>query len=138
MGLLSPRAFVSTPYGPNFAELRERLARTLESIGWDVVRFEAFSPSRSFAEQAREEVRQSTVMIADLTDSNPNVIYEVGLAHGAGLPVLLLTQKLDVSLPAFLQNNLFLVYSTNDLAPALSRVAGWAQSQAERRQGGSR
>ncbi len=40
-------------------------------------------------------IRQSPVMLADLTGRNPNVFYELGLAHAAGKPVLLVTQSID-------------------------------------------
>ncbi len=40
-------------------------------------------------------IRSSRVMLADLTGKNPNVFYELGLAHAAGKPVVLLTQNMD-------------------------------------------
>ncbi len=35
------------------------------------------------------------LLIADLTDLNPNVFYELGIAHGLGIPTVLLTQSID-------------------------------------------
>lgn len=40
-------------------------------------------------------VKKSRVMLADLTGKNPNVFYELGLAHAIGKPVVLLTQDID-------------------------------------------
>ena len=40
----------------------------------------------------RNRIRTSSLVIADLTDANPNVYLEVGYAWGCGVPVVLLTQ----------------------------------------------
>ena len=42
-----------------------------------------------------EYVNRSRLLIADLTNMNANVFYELGLAHALGKPVILLTQSLD-------------------------------------------
>ena len=38
------------------------------------------------------------LLIADLTDLNPNVFYELGIAHGLGIPTVLLTQSITTFL----------------------------------------
>lgn len=40
-------------------------------------------------------VTTAKAMLADLTGKNPNVFYELGLAHAVGKPVVLITQSLD-------------------------------------------
>ena len=40
----------------------------------------------------QNRIRTSSIVIADLTDANPNVYLEVGYAWGCGVPVVLLTQ----------------------------------------------
>ena len=43
----------------------------------------------------QNRIRTSSLVIADLTDANPNVYLEVGYAWGCGVPVVLLTQAVD-------------------------------------------
>ena len=42
-----------------------------------------------------EYINRSRLLIAELTDRNPNVFYELGLAHGLSKDVILLTQSMD-------------------------------------------
>ncbi len=42
-----------------------------------------------------EKINRARVIVADLTGQNPNVFYEVGLAHALGKDVILLTQSMD-------------------------------------------
>jgi len=42
-----------------------------------------------------DAVSESRVLLADLTNKNANVFYELGLAHAAKKPVLLLTQSIE-------------------------------------------
>jgi len=40
-------------------------------------------------------IKESTILVADLTYRNPNVFYELGLAHALGKKVLLLAQSIE-------------------------------------------
>ena len=40
-----------------------------------------------------EGIARSDLIIADLTDANANVFYELGIAHTLGRPVILVTQS---------------------------------------------
>ena len=42
-----------------------------------------------------ENINRAKLIIADLTDRNPNVFYELGIVHTLGVPVILVTQSLD-------------------------------------------
>ena len=53
-----------------------------------------YAPSPIISDIWRE-VRRARVMLADLTFRNPNVLYELGLAHAIGKPVVMLTQVIQ-------------------------------------------
>ena len=40
-------------------------------------------------------INEAKVIVADLTERNPNVFYEVGLAHAIGKEVILLAQSVE-------------------------------------------
>ena len=42
-----------------------------------------------------EGINRARIIIADLTGRNPNVFYELGIAHTLGKPVIMITQSMD-------------------------------------------
>jgi hypothetical protein len=60
-------------------------------------------------------IRESRVLVADLTGGNPNVFYEVGLAHALGKPVVLVAAALE-EIPFDLRHLRRLVYDKDDPA----------------------
>jgi hypothetical protein len=60
-------------------------------------------------------VRKAEVLLADLTGKNPNVLYELGLAHAAGKPVVMVTQSLE-DVPFDLRNLRVIPYDLRDPA----------------------
>ena len=54
-------------------------------------------------------IRKSDIFLCEVTDKNPNIIYELGLAHAWGIPTLILSQKL-YSIPFELSKYRILLY----------------------------
>lgn len=42
-----------------------------------------------------ESINKAKIIVADLTNRNPNVFYELGIAHTLGKPVVMITQSMD-------------------------------------------
>jgi hypothetical protein len=61
------------------------------------------------------EMLDSGCIVADLTAPNPNVYYEVGLAHALGRDMFVMVQK-GTNLPADLKPAHYLEYDVGDLA----------------------
>lgn len=57
-------------------------------------------------------IETSHAIVADITKHNPNVFYELGIAHSLGKPVILLTQSVDY-IPVDLQRFRFIIYEDN-------------------------
>lgn len=71
---------------------REFIKPVAEQFGLSVVRADNIYAPGSITEQIRVAIQQSRLCIADVTGKNPNVLYEVGIAHTLGKPTLLLTR----------------------------------------------
>lgn len=68
------------------------------------------------------QIARADVIVADMTDRNPNVFYEVGYAHALGKPTILLTQEAS-DIPFDLKHFPHIVYGAKikELRPELSK-----------------
>jgi len=90
--------FVLMPFKPPFDRLyREEIKPAIETSGFKCLRADdLFSPT-PILEDIWVYICKSRVIIADVTGKNPNVFYEIGVAHTVGKPVIIITQdKSDV------------------------------------------
>jgi hypothetical protein len=88
--------FVISPFGGWHDEYhREIFCAAIKSAGLEPVRADDLFRSSNIVHDIWHLVTTSRVLLADLTGKNPNVFYELGLAHAARKPVLLLTQSMD-------------------------------------------
>ena len=70
-----------------------------EEFGFRVVRGDDFYTSGQIIEDITRSIRESALVIADVTPDNANVFYEVGYAHGIGKPTILLSDRTRQKLP---------------------------------------
>lgn len=88
--------FVMMPFRPQTDELYRSLIKpAVEQHGLVALRADEIFAPGSITEQIRVAIQQARVCVADVSGRNPNVLYEVGIAHTLGKPTVLLTQ--DVS-----------------------------------------
>jgi hypothetical protein len=67
----------------------------IKEAGLEPVRAEELFSTGSVVEQIWDQIVKAKVLLADLTDKNPNVFYELGLAHAARKPVIFTASKID-------------------------------------------
>jgi nucleoside 2-deoxyribosyltransferase len=66
--------------------------------------------TRPVLEKIRDQILQADVIIADITHRNPNVFYELGLAHAAETLVILITQDHVEDAPTDVRHLEFIEY----------------------------
>ena len=78
----STLCFVSIPaVGADPRMYAEVIAPAVRAVGLAAMRVDELPPSEGATEQVRAAIQQSRVCIADVSDSHPNVIYELELAR---------------------------------------------------------
>ncbi len=73
---------------------------------------EIFGPSK-IANDIFAMIEQSRLVVCDLTGKNPNVLYEVGLAHARNRDVVIITQQ-DDDVPFDLRHIRYIKYLNNE------------------------
>lgn len=92
----TPTAFVIMPFGPEFDKMYEHFIRnTIEGTGLAVTRADNSPNSQAITKDIVLSIRTSDLIVADLSDANANVYYELGIAHTFNKPVILLSQSID-------------------------------------------
>ena len=108
-----PLAFVIMPFDEEFKPIYKRFIKpVLEETGYKVKRADDIESQRNILRDILEEIHSSDLIVADLTTSNPNVFYELGLAHALGKSAILVTQSIE-DVPFDLHSYRLLKYSTH-------------------------
>jgi len=88
--------FVLCPIGDPDSPTRKRsdqvlkyiIATALEPIGYNVIRADTISQPGMITLQIVEHILQADLVVADLSDHNPNVFYELAVRHAVDKPVI--------------------------------------------------
>ncbi|MBN1963954.1 MAG: hypothetical protein JW910_04875 [Anaerolineae bacterium] len=60
-----------------------------EALGYEAVRVDMSEPSQTITAHMMDAITAAECILADLTHARPSVYFEVGYAHGLGIPLLL-------------------------------------------------
>ena len=108
--------FVLMPFQDEFDSVFNDFIRpAFESLGdsqFQVTRADDIGNQRNILHDIVARIANSDLIVADLTGSNPNVFYELGLAHALRRPTILLTQDVE-EVPFDLRSYRILEYDTH-------------------------
>jgi len=101
------------PFAEEFVDVYQYLiAEGLESAGYIVKRADDIKSQNNIIGDIIEGIVSSDLVVADLTGANPNVYYELGIAHALNKKVILITQEID-DLPFDLRSYRVISYSVH-------------------------
>ena len=102
--------FILMPFKAKLeAVYTKHLKKMAEELGLSMLRAdELFSP-RPFMEKVWDGICAAQLIVADCTERNPNVFYEIGIAHTVGKKVLLITRS-DKDIPSDIQHFDYIQY----------------------------
>jgi hypothetical protein len=85
--------FILMPFAEELVPVyEEAIAPAATQAGLECRRADEIMKPGAIMAQVWQSLMESRVVVADLTNMNPNVFYELGLAHAIGHDVILLTQ----------------------------------------------
>ncbi len=87
--------FVIMPFAEEFRGVYRSIQRAATSAGLIPKRADSFFEGKAVLQKILTGIEEARVVVADLTGRNPNVFYELGIAHVRKDTTVLLTQRID-------------------------------------------
>jgi hypothetical protein len=91
------QCFIITPIGDENSEIRRHIEGIIDAVikpaleeWYEIEVAHRISTPGSITKQIIEAIYNSKLVIANLTNCNPNVMYELALRHGIGKPVIMI------------------------------------------------
>jgi hypothetical protein len=122
-----PFVFVIMPFAREWADFYELGVKpACEAAGTTCARVDKQIFLENMLHRIYAEIERADLIVAEMTDQNPNVFYETGYAHGLAKPVILLTKTAD-GIPFDLRHYPHIVHDgqIRTLKDELERVVRW-------------
>ena len=105
-------AFVIVPYTDNYQSLYKRvITPTLQSFGIRVCRADEIQSGERISQKISEMISGSDIIICDISEFNPNVFFEIGLARAQNKNIIMLS-NVSTSIPSDFDGMSVLKYDT--------------------------
>ncbi len=102
------------PYMPWSESVKTTIVNAADHCGFDCEVTGDLPAPGGIVDQIWQGIRRADAVIVDITGNNPNVFYELGLAHALGKEVILLAQG-DRDLPFDIKTTRYLQYDPKKL-----------------------
>lgn len=107
-------AFVMIPYTESFRDSYALAIKpALRECGLEAILAESELTPGPIDVQLIQAIKQARLCIADLTEANPNVMYEVAIAHSSEKPVILLTRGDPARIPFDIRHHRAIQYQAD-------------------------
>lgn len=103
--------FYLCPFQEPFNSIyKDHVRVSANSMGFTIDRADEIYGTQPIIEDIWEAINCAEIVIADVTGRNPNVMYEIGMAHTVGKPVVIITQSIE-DVPFDLRHHRCIVYA---------------------------
>ncbi|MDP2175249.1 MAG: hypothetical protein Q8K70_04990 [Bacteroidota bacterium] len=103
------QVFVLTPFNDNYRHIYLTIREVCGKLNLNCIRGdEEYIPNEIFPEMIKQIIK-SRLIIANITGRNPNVMYELGVAHALGKPTIVIAQDFT-DIPFDLNNKRIIIY----------------------------
>lgn len=128
-------AFIIMPFSKDYDDIYNLgIKETAKENGVNAFRLDEQLFNEGMLERIYKEIQEADFIIADLSDKNANVFYELGFAHALEKLCILITNEVD-NIPFDLKHKRHIVYGTSIkyLKSELSTNIKWAVTELENR-----
>jgi nucleoside 2-deoxyribosyltransferase len=119
----APRAFIAVPSSEAFRGVRDAVSDVLRADAVESIPTPDVQVGESLNARILQSLRSADLVIADLTQTDPNVMYELGVAQALGKPLVVLTRdRGEQTFVPGLLGELYFVYDPADAAYLRSQI----------------
>jgi hypothetical protein len=87
------KIFLLTPFSPDYSDIYEAIRTASNKAGYVVARFDDVSGVGRITSAILREITDASLIIADVSNRNPNVLYELGIAMALNKPTIIIARK---------------------------------------------
>ncbi len=121
------RCFMVMPFRSAMNKVYDAVEEVTEYCGLTCLRADKIHGPTRITSDIRTNIKQSRFLIADLTNRNANVFYEVGMAHALDKAVILLAQKKS-DVPFDVHDIRYIQYNPDDIEAMRRNLAEFIKS----------
>ena len=107
--------FISIPFAPDFDAVSRAITEVAKERRLVPYRVDEVNLAEPIAQSIDRKIRESRIVIADVTGSNPNVLHELGQAQSLGKPIVIISQDDPRSAPFNIRGMRVHRYNLNNL-----------------------
>src|ERR1039457_2854652 len=122
MATKKPHVFVIQPFGKEADAVYQLISSAGARAGLTVFRADSIVAGSPIVQNILDAIRDTPLLIADVTNANPNVMYEVGLAQAQNKPLILVSGS-GSSIPFDLRGVRVLIYDLRSADEFVDRLA---------------
>jgi len=120
------KIFISTPISEDFHNIRLIIENVLKkNFDIEIFKVEDIITLDQSQTPILKIIKGADLLIADITNNNPNIMLEVGYASGLGRDILFIIQENISNIPFDLRGNFILVYDPSDLDLLQKNIYRW-------------
>ena len=132
---VTPDCFVIMPFTTQLDIIYEIVEETVYAFGFKCLRGDRSYIAGPIMDEVADSIERSDLLIADITNHNPNVFYEIGYAHALRKPIILISQSVT-DLPFDVRHLRVISYNTSiradrklsfQLGEAIKATTGYVQ-----------
>ena len=106
----SQPVFCAMPFHESFLDVYLlAIVPTMNELGFEVLRLDQTHSFSGISQRIWDGIADSRFVIADISGHNPNVLYELGVAHGLGVNTFLIVDS-GTPIPFDIKDNMALAY----------------------------
>jgi hypothetical protein len=117
-----PKIFIIQPFGKESDAVYELISSAAAKAGVSAYRADLLDTKDSVLQSIHEAIHSAKLTIADVTDANPSVMYEIGFARAQNRPLILIANA-SRRVPFDLAGTLVLIYDLSSSSEFIESLA---------------